>query len=103
MSKKKEDLYKIVVTKNNRPDRFAIELYFDIKELSKKKKQHTVQIDYSYFTKKYEYCQRSIARKFVLLENLGLIKRIFTTETLPSGYRVPNVLNLSVLKGGKNE
>lgn len=103
MSKEKEELYKLIVTKNNRPDRFAIELYLDIKRLLKKEKQSIIQIGYSYFTKKYKYSQKSIARKFVLLENLGLIKRIFTTETLPSGYRVPNVLNLSLLNGGKDE
>lgn len=99
----RDELYKIVVTKNNRPDRLAIELYLDIKKLAQKEKKSTIQIGYSYFTKKYKYCQRSIVRKFILLEDLGLIKRIFTTEVLPSGYRVSNVLNLSLLNGGENE
>jgi hypothetical protein len=101
VSKEKEDLYKIIVTKSNRPDRFAIELYLDIKRLSKKEKRSTIQIGYSYFTKKYKYSHHTIARKFVLLENLGLIKRVFTTETLPSGYRLTNILNLTLLEGGR--
>lgn len=103
MSKEKEDLYKIIVTKNNRPDHLAIELYLDIKRFSKEEKRSTIQIGYSYFTEKYKYHQRSIARKFIILEDLGLIKRSFTTETLPSGYRLANVLNLSLIKRGKNE
>jgi hypothetical protein len=103
MSKEKEDLYKIIVTKNNRPDHLAIELYLDIERFSKEEKRSIVQIGYSYFTEKYKYSQRTIARKFVVLENLGLIKRSFTTETLPSGYRLTNILNLSLLERGKNE
>lgn len=103
MSKEKEKLYKTVLTKNNRPDRLAIELYLDIKRFSKEEKQSTIQIGYSYFIEKYKYSQKTIARKFIVLENLGLIKRSFTTETLPSGYRLTNVLNLSLLKGGQDE
>ena len=101
VSKEKEELYKTVLTKKGKPDLFAIYLYLDIK--AKLQIQSILETNYSYFANKYKCSTETIRKKFVLLENLGLIKRSFTTETLPSGYKVSNVLNLSLLNGGKNE
>ena len=99
----KEKLYKIITAKTGKPDYLAIELYLDIKNKLKKNNQSVLQIGYPYFTEKYKQCSRTIARKFALLEKLGLAKRSFTTEVLPSGNRLANILNLSLLEGGNNE
>jgi hypothetical protein len=101
MSKEKERLYQIILTPSQRRDYLAIELYLDIKDNLKKTNQSVFKTSYSYFTKKYKCSNENIRKKFVLLENLGLIKRSFTDEVLSSGYKVSNVLNLTLLSGGK--
>lgn len=99
----RDKLYKIVVTPSQKRDYLAIELYLDIKDNLKKNKQSVLKTSYSYFTKKYKCSNENIRKKFVLLENLGLIKRNFTDEVLQFGYTAHNVLNLSLLKGGQDE
>ena len=95
----KEKLYKIITAKTGRPDYLAIELYLDIKSQTKKSKSSI--FSYSNFTKKYKCSQDNIRRKLILLEKLGLVKRSFTKETLPSGYNLHNILNISLIEGGK--
>lgn len=97
----RDELYKIILTPSQRPDYLAIELYLDIKDNLGKNKQLIFKTNYSYFTKKYKCSNENIRRKFVLLENLGLIKRSFTDEISPSGYTANNVLNLILLEGGR--
>lgn len=97
----RDELYKIILTPSQRRDYLAIELYLDIKDNLKKNKQSIFKTSYSYFTKKYKCSNENIRRKFVLLENLGLIKRSFTDEISPSGYTANNVLNLTLLSGGR--
>jgi hypothetical protein len=97
----KEKLYKTVLTKTGKPDWLAISLYLDIKANLQSKKQSILKTSYSYFANKYKCSTETIRKRFVLLENLGLIKRNFTNEVLLSGYTTNNVLNLILLEGGK--
>lgn len=97
----RDKLHKIVLTPRQKPDYLAIELYLDIKNHLRKNKQSVFKTNYSYFTKKFKSSNETIRTKFVFLENLRLIKRSFTDEILPSGYKVKNVLNLSLLEGGR--
>ncbi len=97
----KEKLYKTILTKTGKPDLLAVDLYLHIKTNLQSNKQLILKKNYLYFANRYKCSAETIRKKFVLLENLGLIKRNFTDEVLPSGYKANNVLNLILLEGGR--
>lgn len=101
MRTNKADLYKTIVNDNGKTDYLAVFLYLDIKMEVKRNRNNIFKTSYSFLTKKYNYSQEQIRKKIVKLENLGLVQRAFTAEILPSGYKIHNVLTLSLKEVAK--
>ncbi len=106
--------YKEILRDNGKPDHLAIGILSDIvywyrpvevrDEASgmpigwrKKFKGEYLQKTYEQLHDKFGDEKRVIKVSMDRLENLGLIKRIFKTEILPNGSKVPNVMYISII------
>lgn len=98
----KKNIYNLITKKNDKPDLLAIQIYKDLKKEVSRSKDKTLIADYSYYVKKYNCSRDTIRKRFVLLEELGFIKRDFITLYYKKGLTINNLLSISlIVEGGK--
>ena len=95
----KEVLQKIIVTPTGRPDRFAIHLYLYIRTQIQSRNSDVLKISYKDLMKaNYCFSQASMRSKLSRLQQLSLIEKSLSTEVLPSGRTIYNILNISLVE-----
>lgn len=97
----KKNLYNLITKKNGKPDLLAIQIYKDLKKEVSRSKDKTLLADYLYYVKKYNCSRDTIRKRFVLLEELGFIKRDFITLYYKKGITINNLLSISLIVEGR--